>query len=91
MHLHMPHFNPQQRALLRNLLGAAVSILTALVLVGLMALLLVFPDKAFGFKVIAPPQNKMVVVEPAMLQRAATALSNVIPPYLRKLSEHKAE
>lgn len=68
MHLHRPHIKPQQRALLRSLLGAVVAILAALVLIGLMVILLVFPDKAFGFQVVVSPENEVTVSSP-MLQR----------------------
>ena len=79
MQLHAPHFNRRQRALLRNVLGALVAILCVAILIGLMAFLLVFPGNAFGLE--AAP----------MLQREPTALSDLIPPYLRQLSKNKAE
>ena len=56
-----------------------------------MALLLVFPDKAFGFKHIPSLDNTMAVGDPALLQSKPTAISDLIPPYLRKLSDNKAE
>lgn len=43
MHIHLPHFNPQQRALLSSLLGAIAALLVIISMIVLMALLLEFP------------------------------------------------
>lgn len=51
MHIHLPHFKPAQRAVLRNLLGALLAILLAIILIVLMAILLVFPDSIWSRQV----------------------------------------
>lgn len=51
MHIHLPHFKPAQRAVLRNLLGALLAILLAIILIALMAILLVFPDSVWSRQV----------------------------------------
>lgn len=44
MHIHLPHFSPQQRAMLRSLLGAIAALLVIVTMLVLMALLLEFPQ-----------------------------------------------
>lgn len=91
MHLHLPHFNPRQRALLRNLLGAAVAILSALVLVGLMALLLIYPDKAFGFKVIPSLKNNLMAGDPVIEQPMSQAVKPLpAQPATKRVIENSA-
>lgn len=87
----MPHFNPRQRALLRNLLGAAVAILSALVLVALMAFLLVFPDKVFGFKVIPNTKNSLTAGDPVMERAPALAAQpDLAQPATKRVIENSA-
>ena len=58
MHLHLPHLTARQRILLRGLVGAflgCVALFLALLLMWLIALLLVYPEKAFGYKTPCQP------------------------------------
>ena len=51
MNIHIPHFKPVQRAVLRNILGAVLCLVLAIILIVLMAILLVFPDAAWSQQV----------------------------------------
>ena len=88
MHLHMPHITPRQRASLRSFLGAVAAILLALVLIGLMALLLVFPDKAFGFKVIPNRENTMTMGDP--VTERPSAVPAPAQPATKRIIENSA-
>lgn len=63
MHIHFPHFKPDQRAVLRNMLGALLSILLAILLIVLMAILLVFPDAVFPRSIDSAPVHAKTAPE----------------------------
>ncbi len=50
MHLHLPHLTARQRILLRGLVGAFLGCMALF-----LALLLVYPEKAFGYKTPCQP------------------------------------
>ena len=57
MPISLPHPNPRQLARLRSLVGAVVAIVLTLVLIGLLAFFLVFPNTSLAFKVEPNPKN----------------------------------
>lgn len=65
------HLKPEHRSLLRNIFGAIAAILIAAALIGLMALLLMFPDKALSFIVIPSRESTMTMGDPVTEQPSA--------------------
>lgn len=84
MHLPLPHLKPRQRAMLRSLVGAILAILLALALIGLMALLLVYPQTSLAFKI--EPNAKTSTGDPVNERPPAPALPT--QPATKRVTEN---
>lgn len=89
MLLHAHHLKPEQKALLRNVVGALAAILLAAALIGLMALLLVFPMASFALQVDAPvKKNNTSQGDP--VQERANAPAPAALPLTKPVVENSA-